>query len=318
MRSPEYIEAFVEECLNQGLSKEATASLLVQDSILAQGPEFAAGFTEEVEKSANTGQGFRQLWRATKALGSAGKQIVKGVTSGTTSGVKKFVGPGDSWVSRHPRSAMALGTGIGAGSLAGGYQVANSFQDTPNANFIPPGGYNENSEMSRFYDDLDSRSIGIANLNKDLNIDQGRVAKLQQVVAEGGPGSVSARRELESMLERQRGAKAQQRSYLDAVDRNSRLSDDKIRQAREQLESLSGAEKSFWRLPQRAWLRMTGRNPAEFFDAKRMQAQQELEQNSTASRMLQEQGRRLMNDYRGGSSRPALTPEQARMQFFPQ
>jgi hypothetical protein len=315
MRSYSYTEGFVEECLRRGLSMEATTGLLQKDARELEGDSFVAGFNEELDKSSFMRGVMRAGRGAVDALGGL-TDAFTGATKSVGTGVKKTVGPGRSLISQFPRSFAAGGALAGGAGIVGGNQLWKSTHNAPNANIVPPGGYDEDRANRNFNETLDAQSTGIYELNKRHQQDPAREAQLKAVVDEGGPDSVMALQELQRMRLIRSTAEKERSQYMSDINSAATASALEASRLREERAGLDGAESSLWRLPQRALLRLTGRDPSQFYNERRTALQQQLEQSNTTEKLLSGQARRLHGGAVGGVSQTAPAPEELQQQFF--
>lgn len=340
----EFVEAFITECFKHGISKEAAAALLVRESVskaCAESPGFAEGYTKVasrlpsglqprftsdfLEKSAVPGPGF--LGRL-KAIGSGfgqgfknlGGLIFKDPALAANRGAKR-VNTGMAhrqFITNNPLPVAVGAASLGGGLAYGAHKMFGQGSDLSPGDFLymPPGGYNP-SESSKYFDNLlDQHSKGIADLNTRYHGSAERRKQLQEAVDNNLPNSDMALAELRKLEMKRAIAGKQRDQYLDSIDRSGAASAAKLKEIEERQNKMEKAKTSIWRMPQRAWLRLTGRKPDAYFDNEVNQLESAASRNQTNLKLREEERRRIVNGYVGGSTK-SQTPSEMQQRFFP-
>ena len=342
--SSEFIIAFVSTCEAEGLSKEATAELLQRQSVIhecEQSPAFAAGFEKIAlmvpgelrplaregyfEKQA--GPNARLAWQGIKSLGQAAGGAVSGAARATGRGLDKLVGTGPSsartgrttpsWAGRNPTGAALGGIGVGGAGVGVGMHMLGGGTGSPaGAPYMPPGGFNPDEAAASYDTQLDQHSRGLAEHNKKFFGDRKRQEVLQQAVDSNSPNSAQALAELSRIKRDQAAVSADRANHIARFDSVGGQSASKLKEIEEQQAAMERAKTSWTRAPQRAWLWMTGRDPNQYFDDKRVALEGGASAAQTAQRLSEDQLRRLENGYIGGQTK-SKTPAQMQQEFFP-
>lgn len=343
--SREFIIAFISTCEAEGLSKEATAELLQRQSVLhecEQSPAFADGFTKvaarvpgQLRPLARAGYfekraampNARLAWQSLKGLAQAGGGAVSGAARATGRGLDKLVGPGassartgratPSWVGRNPTAGALGGMVVGGSGIAVGAHLLGAGQGSrPLTPYMPPGGFDPAESAGSYDKMLDQHSRGLAEHNKKFFGDRKRMEVLQQAVDSNAPNSAQALAELDRIKRDQASVSADRDRHISSLNNVGGQSAEKLKQIQEQQDAAEKAKTSWTRAPQRAWLRMTGRNPNQYFDEKRHALEGEASAAQTSQRLSADQLRRLENGYIGGTTK-SKTPAQMQQEFFP-
>ena len=336
-----YAEGFVAKAMEDGLSKEATAELLMHASVQRGNPDYAAGFyahgtrpvltADDFEKSAafgkNLGNVGKGLWGATKGVGG----MLKDLVTGAGSGARKFIGPAQQvrggapvqpWVARNPRTAFALGAGGAAGTVALGHRLLSD--PSAGSPFVPTlagdGSYDAAGAKARQEGLSEATSKGVFDLNKQLNNGVARQEDLEKAVLSGGPESHLALGELQKMKADRSSAgniKMRHARELDAA--GNRLRDmisiqDRQRQSLQDARDGRGGVGGFMR---RLWYNMNGDGLSadDELDAKLLRLQGQRSNLSSAYGLVRDQQMRL-----GSGSTAAVrvpSPAQVQRDFFP-
>jgi len=341
--SQKFVHSFLKTCFDAGLSKEAAAELLRQESIdqeKAKRPAFAEGYEKAasqvpgnmramlfleggLEKSAGPRyqavksvlDGIRGALGGTARLGWQGVKDVGGVG-------KRIFGPArvnpNSLVQRYPLP-VAVGSAAlgGAGALGLHHLLSNNHGPAGYPDpFFSPGGYSPEGYEEKYNSRLAEYSKGIAAHNKSYFGTQRRRKELEKAIAEGKGGS-SAYRELQE-LNREHARLGKQRAHhFESIRASNAHHQGILDQVKRQQAALEKRRTSLWGLPQRAWLRLTGRNPNEYYDKQIGMLHDTGARSKMNIRLGDARVRRLDGDYRGIINRPSPKPPNLQERFFP-
>lgn len=336
-----YYEGFITRALDDGMSKEAAAELLMHASVQRGNPDYAEGFyargsrpvlsAEDFDKRAalsknvlNVGRG---LWDAGKGLGG----IVKDVFTGGGRAARNFAGPAKQigsgappvqpWVVRNPRTAFALGAGVAGGGTFLGHRLLSDPASDSSIPFIPgEGSYDAAGAKARQEGLSESTSKGVFELNKKLNSGVARQGDLEAATAKGGPESHLALAELLKMKS-DRGsagyAKMQHAKELESA--GARLGDQfsNLTNQRRSLQAARDGAGGVGGWFRRLWYNMNGdgRDANSELDAKILGLQQRIGDISSRQGLVSDQQSRLGS----GSTGVVRVPntDQVQRDFFP-
>ena len=342
--TPEFVMSFVRTCAEAGLTKEAAAELLQYQSVISQAeasPAFGEGFAkvasevpgglrpmyrEGYMEKAALAAALRQLGAhsgaAMRALGTvgaeAGKAIGRGALKvvGAQQGKFGVPGGGPNWIRRNPMWA----TGLGVGGTAAGALGLNAMRD-PRHNFdvpyLPSSSYNP-EESSRLYNsELDARSQGVADLNKRIDDSAQRVSVLENAVKEHGPQSQMAQAELNKLTKERDDARKAREKYISTLGDRSKQTGSMVHELEQKKRDIEARNTDWLHMPQRAWYRLTGRDPREEYNKKLTEVEGPLSQATNADKLTRDLIRRSLEGYRGVRAEPAYTDAQMHARFFP-
>lgn len=293
----EFTASFLTTCFAAGLSKEAASQLLQKESVdqvkTRRGPAWAAGYEKAaseipgqlrpvlfgeggLEKSAGARLdliiralgGLRQAAGGTFGLGA---QLVRD----TGKAIGKVVGNRNSFVSHHPLSSLVAGTVAGGAGALGVNRLmkgdAHRFGDgAPPEPFYSPSGFNPDkikARNERSYNE--GPGAAIAELNKNHFGSHGRRKALEKAIADNTvePGG-AAYRELQKLQrehDKSTELRAEKFEQLGALDD---YHSDRLNRIKERTGTWEDRRTSIWGLPRRAWERVSGRDPSDFYDNK--------------------------------------------------
>jgi hypothetical protein len=290
--SQEFVVSFLTVCFDEGLSKEAAAELLQRETLdqeFAERPAFAQGYLavasqvpgqmrplragyEGMEKMAargKVGQGLITLgkslfWDAPKALGD----VITGSGSAVRTGVGKV--KASPTLRRRPFEAV-----LGASALTGaGVYGVNRWANRDNvpgpartSPFFSPGGYSPQSYQDNYDAQLDSYKPGIHSHNKDHFGTEKRRTELEKAVAEGKGGD-AAYLELQQLNRGHATSTKARKQHLDSLEGNQNYNRQLVDQIAKRTQSLENQRTAWWAAPRRAWARMKGEKPQDYFDQK--------------------------------------------------
>jgi hypothetical protein len=314
--SRQFIESFVETCMDMGLSKEATAELLQHRSVIhaaEQSPAFAEGYLNNATPAVVR---VRPGYVEKKAFGAAAKLIGSSL-GGIARGAGGLLGAAGKGLYRtavsNPRTAKALAGGAAAGGLGyGASNYLNNRDRAPGVPYMAPGGYNPIEEKTEYDNDLKRYSRGIAEANKTIDGAKNRRRVLEQAVNSNSPNSAQAAadlRALESSVSAAQKLKDshEQRLKAQGAVTSGRLTN--IQQRQQQLRERS--QSPFWRGLHRITFRDPDKSYAEALDELQPAAAELSRQNQLISDQ-----RKRMPYYLGATGN---VPSSAQMQreFFP-
>lgn len=325
--SDPFTEAFVTTCLEAGVSKSATAELLVRQSVVTKGaesPGFAKGYEKVASRvgggliprvspgfflkvaaipSGTLRTGLREVMEGFKGVGRGLRGTVKG-TVGRVAPPKTFL---QDTIRKYPvRSFVG---GIGAAGL-GTYGVSRMLGHGSGLNatpYLPSGGYNpQESEKMRVANAI-AISRGVYDLNRAANPDSGRRQVLQRAVDSNDVNSGMALQELRKLDADASGGRLKQKAYGDKLTAEAA----KAQQRLGDLAKVKDQRTSMWRAP----LRWIGAENAATYDEREMRAQDQSSQAAENLR-LNTHAQRLLKDEVIGKIETTPAPSQA-TQFFP-
>ena len=325
MRKPltrEFVESFVETCMDMGLTKEATAELLQHRSAIhaaEQSPAFAEGYSAMrdemptgtavmvrpgyVEKSANAGKAFSTL------IGGLG-----GIARGA-GGLLSAAGRGAVNVASHnPRTTKALAGAATAGGFGYGLsQVLNNRYKPQGAPYLPgTGSYNPETEKQEYANQLDRYSAGIADTNKAINDSADRRKVLQQAVDSNSPHSAQALSELRMLNARADSARGTRQRFLEQLNADGAVTSKRLQDIQARQKQLQERRNSpFWR----GLHRLTFRNPDKSYDAALSELQGPAAELSRQNQLINDQRERL--PYWEGHKYNQPSATQMQREFFP-
>lgn len=336
--SPSFVLAFVETCMNEGLSKEATAELLQRQSVIhaaEQSPAFAEGY----EKVASlVPGGLRPIARpgyfeksAAPVAATGGKLILKSLGN-IVRGAGQMLGTGAATtkgraldiaklVRNNPLAAAATSGLAGAGTIYGVDRMLNE----PSAGasevpYISPGGYDAGEAAASYDKRLEQYSRGISDLNKKQDNATSRMRELEKAVAKNDAGSGLAMRELQQLRRQTASTEETRNRYLRDLDSSVSKSDAMLSDIAERQKSLEAAKTSWapHRLVQRAWYGVTGRNANDVYDSRIADLQDQAAKAKGDRQLAADTRTRLNNQYIGSGEKPRIMSEnEMQDKFFP-
>lgn len=336
--SPSFVLAFVETCINEGLSKEATAELLQRQSVIhasEQSPAFAEGY-EKVASLVPGGMrpiarpGYFEK-RAAPVAATGGKLILKSL-GGLFRGAGQMLGRGAGTASNravdlaklirnNPVAAAATSGLAGAGTIYGVDRMLS--QPTAGASEVPyiaPGGYDANEAAAAYDKRLEQYSRGISDLNKKQDNAVTRMRELEKAVARNDGGSGLAMRELQQLRRQNASTEATRSRYLRDLDSSVRKSDAMLSDISERQKALEAAKTSWapHRLAQRAWYGITGRNANDVYDTRIADLQDQAAKAKGDRQLAADTRARLNSQYIGSGEKPRIMSEsEMQDKFFP-
>ena len=315
--SLQYVESFVETCMDAGLSKAATAELLQRRSAIhaaEQSPAFAEGYhmmklampqgtirvrPGYVVKSANIGA-------VAKGLGMAA-----GGVGGMLGGAAKNV---FHTVAKRPNAAKVIGGGLATGGI--GYGIGQYLDNDYTAAGVPVitggGMYNPEQEADEYKNELNRYSSGIADTNKDITDSADRRRVLQQAVHSNSPQSALALKELKMLNSKVDGATKVRQKHLEALNNQGATTSKRLESITNRQQTLRDRQKSpFWRAMHWATLR----NPDKSYGSAIDELQAPAAALSHENQLINDQRERL--PYWKGKSYSPRSSTQLQREFFP-
>ena len=316
--SIQYVESFVETCMDMGLSKEATAELLQRRSAIhaaEQSPAFAEGYHAMkaelphgiirvrpgyVEKSASSfGQIARGLGGVAKGIGGLFGSAGKGVFNAAA---------------RNPRAAKAIGGGLAAGGI--GYGINQYFNDryaAPGVPTIPGNGmYDPEQEKDEYKNEINRLSSGIADTNRAMTDSTDRRKVLQQAVDRNSPQSAAALKELNMLNAQVNDASSVRQKHLEQLNAQGGTTASRLSAITSRQNTLRERQQSpFWRGLQR----LTFRDPDKSYGKALADLQAPAAELSRQNQLINDQRERL--PYWKGKVYNQPSSAQMQREFFP-
>jgi len=235
--SPVFVESFIGQCHAAGLTKEAAAQLLQQQSVIHVSkvcPAFGEGFAKQ---ASITPRGLQPIARPewfTKQAGGWGKALKYGIP--------------------------ALATG--AGALWGGAKIKELWPSPESADAPSlDGTYDPKISKQHYQDDLSGRAKGLADIESRISggTVNRRAADLQAAVDSNSADSGVAMKELNSLNRNKDYARKAKQGVMNqslaAMEENKRRLD----VAKKKQSFVEGYRKSNWSAPQRFFDYMRGK-----------------------------------------------------------
>lgn len=330
--SQEFVVAFVQECAANGLTKEATAELLQFQSVVHvanHSAEFAEGF-EKI--AAQVPGGLRPLARegylskeagskmqALQGLFNAGSGVVRAFGAPLLDAAKRTLATTARNVRGNPLTAAGVSAGLGAG---GAYGLSKLFGGsdhdvTHDVPFLSGTGYNPTTAGQQYNAMKDAYSTGIADLSQKLDGSAARRKTLEEAVARHDVSSPMALVELQRLNKEHEEATKVREDYMKKYRESADSAESRAKDLEAKRQSLIAAQDDWLHMPQRAWYRLTNRDPKEVYNAKLREVEGPLEQATTTQRLSNDLARRLDIGYTGKNQLVNRTPQEAVRNFFP-
>lgn len=314
--SPQFIESFVETCMDMGLSKEATAELLQHRSVIhaaEQSPAFAEGYLNATSGTAvRVRPGYvekRAFGAALRAIGGGLGGVVKGV-----GGIGMSAGRGlVNAAMKNPRTAKALAGGTAAAATGYGInEYLNKRYEAPGVPYMAPGGYNPDEEKKEYDNEINRFSRGIGEANKTIDGSAARRRVLQQAVDSNSPNSAQALADLKLLDKTVGSAKSTKDKHMEQLKQQGATTSSRLADITAQQQKYRDRSKSpFWRGLHRA----TFQDPDKAYGDALEKLQPQAAELSRQNQLIKDQTKRMpywMNQ-------PTNIPSSAQLQreFFP-
>lgn len=326
--SPEFVFAFVETCMHEGLSKEAAAELLQRQSVIhasEQSPAFAEGYAQVADMAPGRllpmlRDGYLSKEASGGLIRGGLKMMFKGLggslaNTGTRAARGGNVAKG--FIKRNPLSSAAAAAGTGGAAVYGLARVGPTDDSVP---YLSPGGYDASETQAAYDKKLDQYSRGIGDLNQRYDNGVARMSKLEEAVARNDGNSGLAMQELQKLRRDNKAITKTRDAQLKKLDRSAETSDSRLNDIKEQQATLENAKTSWnpLRVAQRAWYGVTGRNADDVYDG-RIAALQGQAGNASTNLQLANDTRARLNSGYTGTNGPAKVIDHAGLQdkFFP-
>ena len=338
-----YAEAFLTECFNAGLKKEAAAKLLMAESLKLEttnNPARAEGFIkvasqvgplqpmlrisdfdahqmskearEAITKEAN-------LLTAGKHLLEFGKNLGGALFKGTKNTGKILSSPfrvgknsphTASWASRNPIKTSLGALGLGGAGVYGASKLMQPvpYYDDP---FFSPSGTDPSSRK----DYVDSYyGPGISKHNQEYFGGLEEIKRLEEKQEKGELDGAEFKH-LKDLQRRQKYLEGARTGGVSRLNEIQRESANQINEMREQMEDLESARDQWWR-PRNLWMGVTGKDKGKYYDNRQAAIQNQIAAANQRKAMAADRNRMLADRYQARPyTDPAPQPKQT--DFYP-
>jgi len=340
----EFVTSFLTTCFDAGLSKEAAAEMLQKESVDQvkwERPAFAEGYEkvasqvpggmqpllfagDDLEKSAGPGftavmDGLRHLRGLFGATGRAGAAGAQAVGRGALNVAAPARVRPNSLVQKYPFPMMLGGATVAGAGALGVNHLINGHRDLggdPDP-FFAPGGYSPSGYNERFKGRLENEyGPGIAAHNEQYFGTYGRRKELEKALAEGKGGG-SAYQELKQLNRKHSRTQGARDRHYEQLEGSSEYNRDMLERIRGRKDKLEDHRSSIWGFPRRAWEKMNGRNPRNYFDQEIGTLEDTRARSQMGVDLAERRSQMMTGGYSGPSNQAVPTPPDLQKKFFP-
>ena len=341
-----YAEAFLEECYNVGLKKDAAAKLLMAESIKLEAinnPARAEGFikvaselgpvqpmitladfdahqmTKEAREAFTKEAKTRHLLEAGKNLWGLGKNLVgataKGVKNTGRAAASPFRAGANSkhtasWASRNPIKTTIGALGLGGGATYGVSRLMEKkpYYDDP---FFSPAGADPTARedyVNQFY------GPGISKHNQEYF---GGLEEIERLKEKQKNDELTGAefKQLKELQNRQGYLEGSRAGHVNKLNEIQSESAQQLKDMREEMQALDEARNQWWR-PRNLWSGITGKDKDSYYDNRQAAVQNQIAAAKQKQMMAADRNRMLADRYQ---ARPYVDPEPTPKQtdFYP-